>query len=65
MTRMKTKVKNSITKFKRKRGEWKFGKKEWHSKDWKREKKYLRTMIRRLKKGKIRREEYVQKRKYY
>ncbi|XP_012535403.1 golgin subfamily A member 6-like protein 6 [Monomorium pharaonis] len=41
------------------------GKKEWHSKEWKRKKRYLRAMMRRMKKGKISREDYVQKRKHY
>lgn len=59
------KLKNSITKIKQKIGAWRLGKKEWHSTDWKREKRYLRTMMRKIKKGKIKRKEYVQKRKDY
>lgn len=62
---LKLKVKSSITKCKKKIGIWKLGKKEWHSKEWKREKRYLRTMLRRMEKGKISREDYVKKRRDY
>lgn len=62
---LKLKVKSSITKCKKKIGIWKLGNREWHSKEWKREKRYLRTMLRKMKKGKISREDYVKKRKDY
>lgn len=36
-------------------------KKEWHSKKWKREKRFLRKMLRRWKKRKISQQKYVKK----
>lgn len=44
---------------------WKFEKREWHSKEWKREKRYLRRMFRELKKGRIDWKEYARIRKNY
>lgn len=60
---IKEKVNNSITKIEKEITPWKIGRKEWHSKDWKREKKYLRKMMRRWKKGKISQEEFCRIRK--
>lgn len=59
---LKEKVKSSITK--KKMLIWRLGKKEWHSKEWKKEKGYLK-ILRQMKKGKISREEYVRKKKDY
>lgn len=39
--------------------------KEWQSREWKKEKRELRKVLRRLSKGKIDREEYIRKRKEY
>lgn len=44
---------------------WKFGKREWHSKEWKKEKRYLRRMFRELKKGRINWKEYAKIKKNY
>lgn len=62
---LKEKVKSSIPKVKKKIIPWKFGKREWHSKEWKREKRYLRRMFRELKKGRIDWKEYARIRKNY
>lgn len=42
--KLKEKVKCSIPKVKKKIIPWKLRKREWHSKEWKREKRYLRRM---------------------
>lgn len=60
---MKTKVKNSIMKIKKKvvtLGSWKLGRKEWKIK-----KRDLRKELRKMRKGKIRKEEFIRKRKEY
>ncbi|KMQ89058.1 hypothetical protein RF55_11351 [Lasius niger] len=62
---LKEKIRSSTTKTRKEIMLWRLGKREWHSKEWKREKRYLRKMLRKLKKDKISREEYVRKRKYY
>jgi len=64
-TEIKKKVENSITKVKKKLIPWKLGRKEWHNKEWKEKKRELRRELRKLKKDKIQREEYVEKRKKY
>jgi len=64
-TEIKKKVEDSITRVKKKVLPWKLGRREWHSKEWKKKKRELRKKLRKLKKDKIRREEYVEKRKEY
>lgn len=44
---LKKKVSSSVTEIKKKLTAWKVERKEWHSKEWKREKRYLRKMMRR------------------
>jgi len=49
-TEIKEKVKDSITKVRKKVIPWKLGRKEWHSKEWKKKKRELRKELRKLKK---------------
>ncbi|XP_011637362.1 trichohyalin-like [Pogonomyrmex barbatus] len=62
---LEEKVKKSITKVKKKIALWKIGRRTWHSKEWNKKKRELRKELGRLKRGKISREEFVQKRKEY
>ncbi|XP_025074790.1 uncharacterized protein LOC112552838 [Pogonomyrmex barbatus] len=62
---LKEKVKKSITKVKKKIALWKIARRTWHNKEWNKTKRELRKELGRLKKGKISREEFVQKRKEY
>lgn len=57
----KEKVKNATMKIKRKIIPWKMGKKAWHSEEWKKIKRGLRRELKRMKKGKTSREEYIKK----
>lgn len=57
--------KNSIMKVEKKIIPWKLGRREWHSKEWKKRKRGLKRELTRMKKGKINREEYVKKKKEY
>ena len=50
---LKNKVKESIKKNKLKITPWRLGKREWHSKEWKRRKRELRRVLRNWKKGKV------------
>lgn len=52
-------------KIKRKIIPWKMGKKAWHSEEWKKKKRRLRRELRRIKKRKTSREEYIKKRNEY
>ncbi|XP_011646839.1 cilia- and flagella-associated protein 251-like [Pogonomyrmex barbatus] len=62
---LEEKVKKSITKVKKKIALWKIERRTWHSKEWNKKKRELRKELGRLKRGKISREEFVQKRKEY
>ncbi|KAG7203931.1 hypothetical protein KM043_017089 [Ampulex compressa] len=62
---MVEKVKESVMKYKTKRKAWKIGTKIWYSVEWKVRKRKLRRELRELRKGRIRREEYVKKRREY
>ncbi|XP_070162472.1 golgin subfamily A member 6-like protein 22 [Polyergus mexicanus] len=62
---IENKVNNSILKIRKKIIPWKIGRREWHSKEWREKKRELRKELRRMKKGKINREEYIGKRREY
>lgn len=53
------------TKVKKKITPWKLGRRKWHSAEWKEKKREMRKDLRRLKKGKISREEYIKKKNEY
>lgn len=57
------KVRNAITKYKRKIISWGLGRRVWYNKEWKDKKRELRRKLRDLKKEKIEREEYVKRRR--
>jgi len=57
------KIKNAITKHKRKILLWKLGRRKWYNKEWRDKKRELRRVLRNTKKGKIEKEEYVQRRR--
>jgi len=42
---------------------WKLGRREWYNKEWRDKKGGLRRALRDLKKGKIEKDEYVQRRR--
>jgi len=44
---------------------WKLGRREWYNEEWRDRKRGLRRALRDLKKGKIEKEEYVQRRREY
>lgn len=62
---IKEKVKDAITKHKRKIIPWRLEKRDWFNKEWKGKKKELRRVLRELKKRRIDKEEYVRKRREY
>lgn len=62
---MKDKIKRSIRKINKKVVIWKLGRKVWHSKAWTEKKRELRREMRKMRKGKIDREEYIRRRKEY
>lgn len=59
------KVKKAITKYKRKVITWRLGRRVWYNKEWKDKKRELRKKLRYLKKGKIERKEYIERRREY
>lgn len=62
---IKDKVKESLLKKEKKIIPWKIGRRRWHSTEWSKKKRELRRELKKLKKGKITKEEYVNKRKDY
>lgn len=47
----------------RKFTQWRLGRRRWHDKEWKEGKRKLRKELRKIKKGKMTREEYLEKKK--
>lgn len=62
---MRDKIKRSIRNINKKVVIWKLGRKIWHSKAWTEKKRELRREMRKMRKGKIDREEYIRRRKEY
>ncbi|XP_039304823.1 golgin subfamily A member 6-like protein 22 [Solenopsis invicta] len=62
---IRDKVKQSITKQRKKIKLWKIGERKWYNREWKEKKRELRKMLRNLKKGRIDREDYIARRKEY
>lgn len=62
---IKEKMEKANTKINKKIVPWKIGRRVWHSKEWKRKKRYLRKMLKRWKKKKISRKEFIRIKKDY
>ncbi|XP_025997477.2 golgin subfamily A member 6-like protein 6 [Solenopsis invicta] len=62
---IRDKVKQSITKQRKKIKLWKIGERKWYNREWKEKKRELRKMLRNLKKGRIDRKDYIARRKEY
>lgn len=56
---IESKVKDSVMKEEKKIIPWKLGKKKWHNKECRKKKRELRKEFRRMKRGRISKEEYV------
>lgn len=57
---LKEKITGAVTKKEIKFTPWKVGERKWHNKEWKERKRELRSELRKMKKGKLNREEFLE-----
>ena len=62
---LKKKVNEAVKKEVKEVKDWRRGDKAWHSKEWTERKRELRKELRKLRKGRLSREEFWGKRKMY